>query len=113
MHCRPASAASQSIGGAGWDGSSVPRISLIFKQQEFGRSFVAPAGVPAKRVAILRKAFMAALEDDDLLRDAKKSRLEINPVSGEEVTKLVLELLALPKTRIKRTIAATKFKNKK
>ena len=64
-------------------------------------------------MAIPRKAFMAALEDDDLLKDAKKSRLEINPVSGEEVTKLVLELFALPKSLIKRTIAATKFKKKK
>lgn len=87
-------------------------MEFFFKQQEFGRPFVAPPGVPAKRVAILRKAFMAVLKDDDLLKDAKKSRLEINPVSGEEVTKLVLELFALPKSLIKRTIAATKFKRK-
>ena len=112
MHCRPASAASQGIGGARWDGSSVSRISLIFKHQEFGRPFVAPEGVPAKWVAILRKALMAALKDDDLLKDAKKSRLVINPVSGEEVTKLALELFALPKSLIKRTNAATKFKKK-
>lgn len=88
-------------------------MEFFFKQQEFGRPFVAPPGVPAKRVATLREAFMAALKDGDLLKDAKKSRLVINPVSGEEVTKLVLELFALPKSRVKRTIAATKFKKKK
>ncbi len=88
-------------------------MEFFFKQQEFGRPFVAPPGVPAKRLAVLRKAFMAVLKDDDLLKDAKKSRIVINPVSGEEVNKLVLELFALPKSRIKRTIAATKFKKKK
>ena len=61
-----------------------------------GRPFVAPPNVPADRVAVLRQAFMDTMKDKDFLAEADKMQLEINPVSGEEVEKLVKDVYATP-----------------
>jgi tripartite-type tricarboxylate transporter receptor subunit TctC len=61
-----------------------------------GRPFLAPPGVPADRVEALRKAFMDTLEDKEFLADADKAKLEINPVPGERIEKLVQEIYQTP-----------------
>ena len=45
-------------------------MELVYSQAVIGRPYVLPAGVPAERVAALRKAFMAALADPALLAEA-------------------------------------------
>jgi tripartite-type tricarboxylate transporter receptor subunit TctC len=70
---------------------------LVFARQVMGRPFLAPPGVPADRVAALREAFMATMKDQAFLAEAKKSQLEITPVSGQEVQKLVEEVYKTPK----------------
>ena len=70
---------------------------LIFARQAMGRPFLAPPGVPADRVAALRKAFMDTMKDKEFLADAEKAQLEITPVSGEDVQKLVQEIYQTPK----------------
>jgi tripartite-type tricarboxylate transporter receptor subunit TctC len=62
-----------------------------------GRPFVAPQGVPADRVQILREAFMKALADPELLDEAKRMNLEISPMRGEEVQALLTWLYATPR----------------
>ena len=69
---------------------------MIFARQVMGRPYVAPPNLPDDRVAALRKAFMDTMTDKDFLAEADKSQLEINPVSGEEVEKLVKEVYATP-----------------
>ena len=71
-------------------------LKLIFARQVMGRPFLAPPGVPADRVAALRKAFMDMMTDKDFLADAEKAQLEINPVAGDEIEKLVKELYGTP-----------------
>lgn len=53
------------------------------------RPFVLPPGTPKDRVQLLRKGFMDTMSDPEFLEDAKKSNLDINPLSGEEVAKTV------------------------
>jgi tripartite-type tricarboxylate transporter receptor subunit TctC len=53
------------------------------------RPFVLPPGTPKERVQILRKAFADTMADAEFLADAKKTNLDINPLSGEEVAKTV------------------------
>jgi tripartite-type tricarboxylate transporter receptor subunit TctC len=65
---------------------------LVFARQVMGRPFLAPPGVPQERVAALRKAFMATLNDPAFKAEAVKSKLEINPVSGDDVQKLVIDV---------------------
>ena len=57
---------------------------LVFARQVLGRPFLAPPGVPADRVAALRKAFMDTMKDKAFLAEAKKAQLEITPVAGRE-----------------------------
>jgi tripartite-type tricarboxylate transporter receptor subunit TctC len=61
---------------------------------EFGRPIVAPPGMPADRVKILREAFMKARSDPDLLAEVKKKNLEADPTGGEELAALAKEVLA-------------------
>jgi tripartite-type tricarboxylate transporter receptor subunit TctC len=77
-------------------------FKLVFARQPMGRPFLAPPGVPAERVAILRKAFIEALNDPQFRGEADKMRLEINPVPGEAVQTLVGEIYQTPKAIAKR-----------
>ncbi len=57
-------------------------------------------GTPKERLSILRKAFKATLEDPKFLAQAKKSKLIINYVSGEEIERIVDQILAIsPKAK--------------
>ncbi|HEY8579191.1 MAG TPA: tripartite tricarboxylate transporter substrate-binding protein [Beijerinckiaceae bacterium] len=69
---------------------------LIVSQQVFGRPFLAPPGVPAEPMRILRTAFMATMADPALLEEARKMKLDINPKDGEAVAKVVRALYAAP-----------------
>jgi tripartite-type tricarboxylate transporter receptor subunit TctC len=71
-------------------------LRLIFARQVMGRPYLAPPGVPADRVAALRAAFAATMADKDFLAEAEKAQLEITPVSGEAVQKLVNEVYQTP-----------------
>ena len=83
-------------------------LKLVFARQVMGRPYLAPPELPADRVALLRKAFADTMKDKDFLADAEKSQLEINPVSGEEVEKLVKEVYATPADIIAKAKAAAK-----
>ena len=60
-------------------------------------AFAAPPGVPADRVALLRRAFDDTLKDPAFLADADKMRLEIDPLTGEQVQDIVNRVLGTPK----------------
>ena len=79
------------------------QIDLVVSRQVMGRPFLAPPGVPADRVAALRKAFMDTHSDPDFKALADKGKLEINPVSGEEVQALVERLLKTPTAIVEAT----------
>ncbi|MBI2370268.1 MAG: hypothetical protein HYV08_08565 [Deltaproteobacteria bacterium] len=53
------------------------------------RPYALPPGTPKERVQILRKAFMDTLKDPEFLTEAKKAKLDIDPVTGEQVAKIV------------------------
>jgi tripartite-type tricarboxylate transporter receptor subunit TctC len=55
-----------------------------------------PPDLPAERVAELRTAFDAMMKDPDLLAEAAKQGLDIDPVGGVEIDALVQRLYATP-----------------
>jgi tripartite-type tricarboxylate transporter receptor subunit TctC len=66
------------------------------------RLFVTTPRTPKERLQILRNAFAKTLVDPDFVAEAKKSNLDINPLTGEEVKKLVDDLFNLaPATKSK------------
>jgi tripartite-type tricarboxylate transporter receptor subunit TctC len=56
------------------------------------RPYTVPPGVPQDRLQLLQKAFMATLRDPELLKDAKKSQIDIDPIDGPTVAKLMAAL---------------------
>lgn len=69
---------------------------VILAGNEYGRPMVAPPGVPADRVRILREAYAKALKDSQLVEEAKQSKLEIEPASGEELQTLTERVMNQP-----------------
>ena len=61
----------------------------------FSRPFAVPPGTPKDRVQLLRKAFQETLKDKAFLVEAEKAKLTIDPVSAEELDKMVAELFTL------------------
>jgi tripartite-type tricarboxylate transporter receptor subunit TctC len=81
-------------------------LKLIFARNIMGRPYLAPPGLPPDRLATLRQAFTDTMKDKDFLAEADKAQLEINPVSGEDVEKLVKEVYATPAGVIAKAKAA-------
>ena len=105
----------------------VPRLTEVIKGEEnlavlnawlyqykFQRPLMLPPGTPKERLSILRKAFKATLEDPKFLAQAKKSKLIINYVSGEEIERFVDQILAIsPKAKERLQFLIHKKKKKK
>ena len=76
--------------------------TVILAAGEIGRPFVAPPGIPAERLKILRDAFVQTINDPEFLAEASKRNLEIKPSSGEELEAIAKEVLGQPKEIIDR-----------
>lgn len=63
---------------------------------QLGRDVAAPPEVPAERLALLQEAFAKALADPELLDKAKKAKLEIEPLTGPDLAKLISQSLKMP-----------------
>jgi tripartite-type tricarboxylate transporter receptor subunit TctC len=77
--------------------------ALIVSQQVFGRPYLAPPGIAAEPLAILRTAFAATLQDKEFLADAERTRIDVVASSGEKVQQLVEQLYATPKATVERS----------
>jgi tripartite-type tricarboxylate transporter receptor subunit TctC len=64
-------------------------MELYLTQKTVARPVIAPPGVPADRLAALRAGFIALAQDKDFLADAQAAKLEVAPVSGEAVDKVI------------------------
>jgi tripartite-type tricarboxylate transporter receptor subunit TctC len=71
-------------------------IELFLTQKTVARPIIAPPGVPAERVAILRAALAALAKDQEFLADVERSGMEASPTSGEAVDKVVALISSAP-----------------
>jgi tripartite-type tricarboxylate transporter receptor subunit TctC len=62
-----------------------------------GHGFFAPPGVPKARVAALKKAFVATVNDPAFRAEAKKRRMIVAPVSAEKIQAVINRAMATPK----------------
>lgn len=72
-------------------------LELILIRQETGRPIVAPPGVPADRLALLRAAFDATMKDPQFLAEAKKLQLDVDPLDAAAVEGLIAKAYAAPR----------------
>jgi tripartite-type tricarboxylate transporter receptor subunit TctC len=75
-------------------------LRFILSSTQFGRPYVTPPGVPADRVAILRKAMAAAVKDPALVAEAARMNLDMTYHSPAELEELVAKLYKTPASTI-------------
>lgn len=66
-------------------------LRLFVSTSEIGRSLMMPPGVPADRLATIRSAFSAMVKDAAYQADAAKAQMELDPMSGADLQKLIAE----------------------
>lgn len=71
-----------------------PIVEMLLTRLELGRPFVAPPGVPADRLELLRAAFRQAMGDPELLAEAAAQKLAIAPTWGAPARDLVAKMYA-------------------
>lgn len=77
-------------------------MELIFGRQTLGRPLAAAPALPADRAKALRAAFMATMKDPKFLQEAEKRGLNVAPMSGEEVDKLIARFHSYPEGVVNR-----------
>jgi tripartite-type tricarboxylate transporter receptor subunit TctC len=90
------------------DGDDRRLLELVFSPQLMGRPFVAPPGLPPEHVALLQAAFDRTMRDPEFLAEAQKQQLEINPVGGAEIGRLIERVYGMPSGLIERARRAMK-----
>ena len=71
-------------------------LKLLSAPPTIGRPVFAPPGIPEERLQALRAAFDATMKDPAFLAEAKLEGLDIEPVSGEDLQKIVTDILIAP-----------------
>jgi tripartite-type tricarboxylate transporter receptor subunit TctC len=69
---------------------------------DFGRPLMVTPGTPAERIKILRTAYDKAMSDPELLREAEKGKMDVDPTSGEELEALIKKTMDQPKEVVAR-----------
>ena len=77
-------------------------LDLALARLEFGRPFFLPPGVPQARVDAIRKAFDATMKDPEFLAECDRLKIDIEPLSGIEVTELLTKIYKTPSDTVER-----------
>ena len=83
-------------------------IQFLYAGLELSRPFIAPPGMPAERVKMLRDAFMATMRDLDFIADAEKQKLGLDPKNGEHLAVLIKRIYATPRPIVDRITELSK-----
>ncbi len=82
-------------------------LRLISSPAGLGHPSLAPPGVPAERLAILRQAFAATLADKAFIAETEKLGIPIDAMTGEEVSKIVADTIGAAPDVVAKGKAAT------
>jgi tripartite-type tricarboxylate transporter receptor subunit TctC len=75
---------------------------VILRGGDFGRPWVMPPETPAEIVKTMRVSYAKAMADPGLLEEAKKGKMEVEYVPGEELQKLAERMISQPPAVIAR-----------
>jgi tripartite-type tricarboxylate transporter receptor subunit TctC len=81
-------------------------LELFFARVALGRPFVAPPGVPADRVAALRRSFADTMKDPAFLADAQRQQFHVDAIEGEEIAQRIAAAYRTPRDVVARTTEA-------
>ena len=68
-------------------------LKLISSPPGLGQPYLAPPGTPPDRLAILRRAFEETMKDPAFLKEAAALNLDVDPISAEEITQMILDII--------------------
>ena len=89
-------------------------LDIMSVREEIAKPYFAPPGIPADRLAILRKAFDAALVDPEFLAEAQRQKMEIDdPLNGEQLTEVVKRVASTPPAVVQQLVALFRNYNDK
>ena len=72
-------------------------VTVVVASGEFGSApMLAPPGIPAEQVKILRTAYAKALTSPELIADAKKQGLDVELIHGDDLEALAKEVMNQP-----------------
>jgi tripartite-type tricarboxylate transporter receptor subunit TctC len=84
-------------------------VDLVEAPLSLGTPFALPPGVPQDRVALLRKAFMATMEDPEYKAEIAKAKMEYSPRSGQQIQEDLARLSKTPDDVLKTYRATVGF----
>jgi len=67
-------------------------LRIVANATEVGKMILSTPDTPADRIRALRRAFDATVKDPAFLADLKAARVDVGPMSGEELQQLVAEV---------------------
>jgi tripartite-type tricarboxylate transporter receptor subunit TctC len=73
-----------------------PLLAFMARSATVGRPLATTPGVPADRVAALRRAFEATVRDLEFIAAAAKEKLDVRPQSGDKIAEIIIGLLDAP-----------------
>ncbi len=76
---------------------------------DVGRSIVAPPGLPPERLDELQRAFMDVMHDNAFINDIEKAKLDLDPLDGKSLQKMIEGVGKIPPDILKSASAASKF----
>ena len=75
---------------------NMPGADSVIAAIEFGRPIIAGPGTAPAHTQALRQAFEQSMKDPELLADAQKQKMDVDPESGENLEKLVTKTMNQP-----------------
>jgi tripartite-type tricarboxylate transporter receptor subunit TctC len=81
---------------------------VVLAAGDFGRPMVAAPGTPTDRVKIQREAYAKAMKDPELVAEANKGKMDMDPSTGEDLQLLLKEIMDQPREvidRVKKLLA--------
>ena len=76
--------------------------TVVLASGALGRPMLGTPGIPPERVKILRAAFNATMKDAEFLAELDKRQFDLDPVPGDELEKIVKEVMTQPPDTIAR-----------
>jgi len=77
-------------------------LAVILLPQAFGFPFAAPPGLLPEVSAMLRNAFAQTMNDPQVIEEAARIKMDLRPVRGEELQRLIRDAHAAPAETITR-----------
>ena len=71
-------------------------MELYLTQKTLARPIIAPPGIAPERLTALKAAFAALAHDNDFLADARTMGIDVSPLAGEAVDRIIAMISSAP-----------------